>query len=109
FSTRMTALFGASKPRAEVNLVMDLYRGILGVLPDNGGFGYWLGRIRAAQCGGQSAVVSEVDQISQLFITSQQYQARDNARPAASCVAMYVGDLYNAFLRRGGDLDGYKF
>ncbi len=109
FSNQMTALFGSASVRAEINVVIDLYRGILGVLPDSGGFNYWLGRIRTAQCTGGNAVIAEVDTISSAFITSPEYSQRETARPGGIRQGMHVGDLYNAFLRRGADLSGYQY
>ena len=41
--------------------------------------------------------------ISSLFVGSAEYTARNRTN------AQYVGDLYNAFLRRGGDLGGVQF
>jgi hypothetical protein len=109
FSNTMTALFGSTTPRPEINMTIDLYRGILGVLPDSGGFNFWLDQIRKAQCQGGPALTSQVGTLAQAFIGSAQYANRDAARPANLRNAMYVGDLYNAFLRRGGDLNGYLF
>jgi len=96
-------LFGAAGVRPEVDTVVDFYRGLLGRLPDSGGYLYWLQRFRSAQCTGQAAVVSEVESISGAFANSPEYaaRARDNPR--------FVGDLYNAFLRRGGDRAGVQF
>ncbi|HET9651427.1 MAG TPA: DUF4214 domain-containing protein, partial [Usitatibacter sp.] len=56
FATFMQTTVGSSSARAEVNMVMDFYRGVLGRLPDSGGFTYWLGLFRTAQCQGPSAV-----------------------------------------------------
>jgi hypothetical protein len=97
------AMFGASTVRAEVNAVTDFYRGLLARTPDNGGFNFWWSRFRAAQCQGQAAVVNEVEAISSLFALSAEYTGRNRTN------AQYVGDLYNAFLRRGGDLAGVNF
>ena len=36
--------------RKEIDTVMDFYRGLLGRLPDDGGFDFWLGQFRTAQC-----------------------------------------------------------
>jgi hypothetical protein len=105
FSNTMTGQFGSTTVRPEINLTIDLYRGILGVLPDSGGFNFWLDQIRVAQCRGSSNLISQVSTLSQLFIASVEYQQRDAARPPAERTRRYVGDLYNAFLRRGGDLD----
>jgi uncharacterized delta-60 repeat protein len=107
FSPEFTAftqgIFGPVQVRAEVNLVTDFYRGLLARLPDNGGFSYWVGRFRSAQCQGDAAVQAAATEISSLFETSAEYAARN--RPNAQ----YVGDLYNAFMRRGGDLSGVMF
>ncbi len=97
------AIFGTAGVRAEVDTVTDFYRGLLARLPDNAGFAFWLARFRAAQCLGSAAVTAEAESISSQFALSAEYAARvrDNAQ--------YVGDLYNAFLRRGGDLAGVLF
>ena len=97
------AIFGGNTARAEVNAVLDFYRGLLARLPDDGGLAYWVGRFRAAQCSGQGAVIAEVEAISSAFTLSGEYAARGRGN------AQYVGDLYNAFLRRGGDLAGVQF
>ena len=109
FSNQMTSLFGSPVVRPEINLTIDLYRGILGVLPDDAGFNYWLGQIRAAQCQGGPAVTAQVDSLAAAFISSPQYGNREAARPVNLRQNMHVGDLYNAFLRRGGDLNGYNY
>jgi hypothetical protein len=109
FSNQMSALFGTASVRAEVNVTIDLYRGILGVLPDSAGFNYWLGRIRQAQCTNGNAVIAEVNTIAAAFISSPEYSQRETARPAGQRNGMHVGDLYNAFLRRGADLSGYNY
>jgi uncharacterized delta-60 repeat protein len=95
-------IFGDPTSRAEVDMVMDFYRGLLGRLPDFDGFNAWRQRFRAAQCGGPATVAQEAEAISSAFARSPEYaaRARNNAR--------YVADLYNAFMRRGGDLDGVK-
>jgi hypothetical protein len=104
FKSFTTALFGDTTARPEVNVVMDMYRGILNRLPDNSGFAFHLARLRSAQCQGSSlAVRTLVNSVSFDFLNSQEYlnRARSNTQ--------YVTDLYYAFLRRGGDLDGVKF
>jgi hypothetical protein len=103
FANFTAALFGNTAARAEVDVVMDFYRGLLARLPDNGGFTFWVGRFRTAQCQGGNAVNAEAEAISSAFIQSAEYAAR------ARTNAQYVGDLYNAFLRRGGDLGGVQF
>ncbi len=96
-------IFGNTAARPEVDMVTDFYRGLLARLPDNAGFDFWLGQLRAAQCRGTGAVNLIVDQISRGFATSPEYDARGRSN------AQYVADLYNAFLRRGGDLAGARF
>ncbi len=103
FSDFSMAIFGAAGARAEVNMLVDFYRGILGRLPDSSGFEYWVGRFRAAQCQGAAWVAVEVDAISSLFLGSDEYAARARSRPD------FVADLYNAFMRRGTDRDGQAF
>jgi hypothetical protein len=41
--------------------------------------------------------------VSSQFLNSPEYLARNRTN------AQYVGDLYNAFMRRGGDLTGVLF
>jgi hypothetical protein len=96
-------IFGDTSARAEVNVTVDFYRGLLARLPDDAGFAHWVGRFRAAQCSGASAVVEQAEAISAGFVNSAEYtnRARTNAQ--------FVGDLYNAVLRRGGDLAGVQF
>jgi serralysin len=89
--------------RPELDAVMDFYRGLLSRLPDPEGFAFWVARFRAAQCAGASAVTGEAESISSLFATSGEYLGRNRTN------AQFVGDLYNAFLRRGGDLGGVQF
>ncbi len=105
FASFTQALFGTTATRKEVDTVVDFYRGLLGALPDDGGFNYWLGLFRTAQCQGGAAVNAQVETISSAFANSPQYanRARSNAQ--------FVGDMYNAFLRRGaaGDLAGVQF
>jgi hypothetical protein len=105
FSPEFTALAGggAKSARAEVDVVLDFYRGLLARLPDNAGFNYWIARFRTAQCAGAAQVTAEVESVSSAYATGPEYAARGRSN------AQYVGDLYNAFLRRGGDLDGVNF
>jgi photosystem II stability/assembly factor-like uncharacterized protein len=96
-------IFGNTAARAEVNTAIDFYRGLLARLPDSAGFTYWVGQFRAAQCQSSTAIYSQVEAISSAFTTSAEYANRHRSN------AQYVGDLYNAFLRRGGDLAGVQF
>ena len=78
--------------------MVDFYRGLLARLPDDNGFNYWVGRFRQAQCAGSAAVQAEAEAISSAFANSGEFLDRSRSN------TQYVGDLYNAFLRRGGDL-----
>ena len=103
FKNFTKAIFGEPATRAEVNMVTDFYRGLLGRLPDNGGLAGWVAAFRAAQCRGQADVVAQVEAISRAFSDSAEYAALNRTHVQA------VGDLYNAFLRRGGDLAGVQY
>ena len=103
FFTYMQGLFGTTSIRPEITTVGDFYRGVLGRLPDTSGFTYWLQQFRTAQCQGASAVSAAADQISGLFADGSEYASRNRTN------AQYVGDLYNAFLRRGGDATGVQY
>jgi hypothetical protein len=100
FKTFTENIFGNTAARAEVDMVMDFYRGLLARLPDTGGFNSWVQEFRTAQCQGSAAVTAKVEQISSAFANGSEYtnRARNNSQ--------YVGDLYNAFMRRGGDAAG---
>lgn len=103
FRTFAQSIFGSTAARAEVDTVGDFYRGLLARLPDSSGFNFWVGQFRTAQCQGANAVYSQVEAISSAYADSTEYSARGRTN------AQYVGDLYNAFLRRGGDLEGVLF
>jgi hypothetical protein len=103
FINKTKSMSGAFTARAEVDMVTDFYRGLLWRLPDSGGFGFWTQQFRSAQCEGANTVHAQVDAISRAFAEGAEYNGfrRSNAE--------FVGDLYNAFLRRGGDLAGVQF
>jgi len=107
FSTKFVTftqdIFGNTAARAEVDVVMDFYRGLLARTPDDGGFNNWVSQFRAAQCAGAGAVSARAEDISSTFANGSEYAARNRTN------AQYVGDLYNSFLRRGGDLGGVQF
>jgi uncharacterized protein DUF4214 len=104
FRTFTQAIFGNTAARAEVDTVVDFYRGLLQRLPDDGGFNFWVEQFQAAQCQNDAAAVrAAVEAISSLFATGAEYAGRNRT------TTQYVGDLYNAFLRRGGDLTGVQF
>jgi hypothetical protein len=103
FAAFTRSIFGDTDARPEIDMIVDFYRGLLARLPDSQGFGYWLTRFRQAQCQGAGAIAAEVDGISSAFMNGLEYngRSRDNAE--------FVGDLYNAYLRRGGDLAGVQY
>lgn len=107
FSTEFTSfsqsIFGTATVRAEVYAAVDFYRGLLGRLPDDAGFAYWLQQFRTAQCQGASAVAAQANNISYAFTTSAEYLQRNRTN------AQYVSDMYDTFLRRGGDLAGVQY
>ncbi|MBK8321719.1 MAG: DUF4214 domain-containing protein [Betaproteobacteria bacterium] len=103
FQTFTQAIFGNVQARKEVDTVVDFYRGLLSRLPDDGGFASWVGQFRTAQCQGAGSVYTTVEAISSSFANGGEYASRNRTN------AQYVGDLYNAFLRRGGDLGGVQF
>jgi hypothetical protein len=97
------AIFGNTAARAEVDTVMDFYRGLLARTPDQSGYDFWVAKFRAAQCAGAGNVYGQVESISSSFANGGEYTGKNRTN------AQYVGDLYNAFLRRGGDLAGVNF
>jgi hypothetical protein len=103
FQALMASIFGSGSARAEVDMVMDFYRGLLGRLPETDGFNHWLQRFRTAQCEGSESVYREVEAISSAFVNSAEYQARlrDDVE--------FVADMYSTFMRRGGDLAGVSY
>ncbi|MBK9950640.1 MAG: DUF4214 domain-containing protein [Candidatus Competibacteraceae bacterium] len=103
FGSYMQGLLGSTASRAEVYAVVDFYRGFLNRLSDTSGFTYWAARFRAAQCQGAAAVNNEVNSISTQFLGSGEYLNRSRGNRD------YVADLYYAFLRRGGDLEGFNY
>jgi hypothetical protein len=105
FASFTQAIFGNTAARAEVDTVMDFYRGMLARTPDPDGFNAWVNNFRTAQCSGTpgASVNAMVEAISSGFAGSGEYLSRNRSNP------QYVGDLYNAFLRRGGDLGGVQF
>jgi hypothetical protein len=103
FRTFSIGVFGNTAARPEVNMVMDMFRGILNRLPENTAYSFYVNQLRAAQCQGSSAVYKAVDDLSYAFIFGPEYANRSRSN------AQFVGDLYNAFLRRGGELSGTQF
>ena len=103
FANFTQTIFGNTTVRAELDMTGDFYRGLMGRLADSGGFQFWLSQFRSAQCQGAEQVRAAADSISSQFLSLPEYTSRNRTN------AQFVGDLYNAFLRLGGDLDGSKF
>jgi hypothetical protein len=106
FGNFTASIFGNTAARSEVDVVMDFYRGLLARLPDNGGFTFWVQQFHAAQCSGNNAaanIYAQAESISAAFANSGEYAGRARSN------AQFVGDLYNGFLRRGGDAAGVQF
>jgi len=103
FRSFTASIFGDTSVRRELDSVMDFYRGLLFRLPDGGGFNFWVSRFRTAQCAGAAAVTAEAEAISGEFARGAEYANRNRTN------SEYVGDLYNAILRRGGDGPGVQF
>ncbi len=70
------AIFGNTAVRKEIDTVVDFYRGLLGRLPDGGGFGFWVQQFRTAQCQGPAFVTAQAEAISSAFALSPEYAAR---------------------------------
>ena len=102
FANFTQAIFGNTAARKEIDTVMDFYRGLLSRLPDAAGFNFWLQQFRTAQCLGQRRYRQQRNRF-QASSRRLEYSAR------ARTNGQYVGDLYNAFLRRGGDLAGVQY
>jgi len=103
FRAFTASIFGDTAVRPELNAVMDFYRGLLSRLPDDAGFGFWVQQFRQAQCTGAAAVTAQAESISSQFATGPEYAGRNRTN------SQYLGDLYNAILRRGGDAAGVNF
>jgi hypothetical protein len=105
FGNFMIQNIGATYQRPEVGAVIDYYRGAFGRLPDDGGLKYWVNQFRVAQCSGNptAGVYTAATSIASAFFGSAEY---NNAAPSAN---KYISDLFNAFMRRSADLEGYNF
>jgi len=55
------------------------------------------------------SVNAQADAISQQFTIGAEYAARSPSRLNAAGAGLFVADLYNAFLKRPVDLDGFRF
>jgi alpha-tubulin suppressor-like RCC1 family protein len=103
FTAYMQGQFGDATSRAEISAIVDFYRGLLGRLPDNEGFRYWLDQFQTAQCQGADAVNAAVNAISRQFAASAESLNRQRTNSES------LQDLYNAFLRRGADVNGFTY
>jgi uncharacterized delta-60 repeat protein len=104
FRDFLTLVYGfnqVSSPSAQT--VLDFYRGILARIPDLLGYNHWLAQFRGAICFGASATESAAEAISSAFVVSPEYAGRNRTN------GQFVSDMYNAFMRRGGDLEGLRF
>jgi hypothetical protein len=105
FAATMNGVFPGKTARAETYLVMNLYGGFFRRLADTGGYNFWDGQFRSAQCAPSAAlaVQNTIDSVSSQFLGSPEYVAR------ATTNSQFVQDLYYALLQRGGDLAGFNF
>jgi uncharacterized delta-60 repeat protein len=103
FANFTQAIFGNTAVRPEMDMTMDMYRGILQRLPDSSGYQFFLGQFQNAQCTSAQAVRDEANTVSQQFFSSPEYNALNRTN------AQFMSDIYNAIMRRGADLDGIKF
>jgi hypothetical protein len=103
FMNLLKNTFGNVTVRPENNLVNDFYRGLLARFPDIGGYNFWRGQMRRAQCTGAQQVRDVSRQIALLFIQSQEYTTRNRNN------GQFVEDLYDAIMRRGPELEGFNF
>jgi hypothetical protein len=105
FTSTMNAAFPGKTARAETYLVLNLYGGLLRRLADSGGYVYWTGQFRTAQCSPNpaAAVQGTIDSASSQFAGSAEYGAR------ATSNITYVQDLYYALLQRGAEPGGVSY
>ena len=96
------AIFGNAPARQEIDVVMDFYRGMLARLPDENGFAAWTDQLRTRQCTSPSSGSMREESIAIANAFANEHGGRNRSN------AQYVGDLYNAILRRGGDLQGVQ-
>ena len=83
----------------------EWYVGFLGRLPESGGFNYWLGQFRSAQCatGAATAVWNVMNSTTAQFIASAEYSSRGRTN------SEFVTDLYRAMMRRAGGVSGVSY
>ena len=99
FEAMMNSAFPGQMARAETYLVLNLYGGLFRRLAESGGYTYWTGQFRAAQCNASpaAAVQAAIDSVSSQFVASAEYAAR------ATTNSQYVVDMYYALLQRGAE------
>jgi hypothetical protein len=97
------SIFGNPSVRKEVDLVMDMYRGLLSRLPEDAALASLAERIRAEQCKAAPDVMPIASEMFLFTIGTPEYTDKQRTN------AQFVGDLYNTYLRRGGDLQGVQF
>lgn len=107
YSGLLARIFGGVSARPEVSAVIDMYRGFLGRLPDSGGFAFWVARWREAQCAG--GVARAADEMSGFFLASEEFAALVGEEHESTRAEMAVTGLYDVFMRRGADAEGFGF
>ena len=105
FEATMNSAYPGQTARAETYLVLNLYGGLFRRLAESGGYTYWTGQFRTAQCSANpaAAVQATIDSVSSEFVASAEYAAR------ATTNSQYVADLYYALLQRGAETGGYHY
>lgn len=103
FKTLMDSRYGQWNSRPECDLVARFYRAFLARFPDSGGFTYWSGIIRKAQCTGSLDVLEACRRTARGFLNSREYlnRARSNRE--------FVEGLYEGLMGRAPDLAGFAY
>ncbi|UCF92353.1 MAG: DUF4214 domain-containing protein [Desulfobacterales bacterium] len=97
----MADLLGSGVGKPEVNLVNDMYRGLLSRLPDTAGLNAWVAEMQDAMAAGEQAVRDLARQITLGFLQSEEYVLRDRSDEE------FLEDLYNGILRRGAEKEEF--
>jgi hypothetical protein len=108
FRTFTQNIFGNTAARPEVDMVMDFFRGILNRFPDTPALNAFVSNLREAQCAPiaqrPGAVYKAVNDLSYFVIFgAPEYAGRNRTN------TQFVSDMYNSFLRRGGDASEVGF
>jgi hypothetical protein len=103
FTRLMQAINGWQPGTATGVLLPGFYRGLLARLPDAEGYIHWSNVLGGGPSCQLPWYLAAADEVSRAFMESPEYAAR------ARSDAEFVGDLYNAFLARGGDVAGIRY